>query len=387
MINNEELELTILMPCLNEEETLETCIVKAKKYLVDSNINGEILIADNGSTDRSIAVAENNSVRVVHVKNKGYGSALMAGIQSASGKFIIMGDADDSYDFSQLDRFIDSLRTGNELVMGNRFKGGISPNAMPPLHKYIGNPILSFLGKLFFKIPCGDFHCGLRGFNRESILALNLHTTGMEFASEMVVRSSIAQLSIDEVPTTLSPDGRTRAPHLNTWRDGWRHLCFLLMYTPKWLFLYPAIMLFLFGLITTICLFGGPMTISDIEFADKTFYAGALSLLISVQCLSLGSIVRKYATEQNFLPSPKYNNLLNKITLENAAFFAFSVIIIGLTLSFWCFYKWAAVDFGELDSHYINRTMVLSLTLIACGIQSFCTAFVSGIISIKKTYL
>ncbi|HEX8868831.1 MAG TPA: glycosyltransferase family 2 protein, partial [Lentzea sp.] len=229
-------ELTILMPCLNEAETLETCIRKAQGYLERSGVVGEVLIADNGSTDGSQKIATDLGARVVDIPAKGYGNALLGGIRAARGKFVIMGDADDSYDFSNLDDYVTRLRAGADLVMGNRFKGGIEPGAMPPLHKYLGNPVLSAVGVLFFKAPVRDFHCGLRGFQRDVMLKVGLHTSGMEFASEVVVKSCLAGLRIEEVPTTLKKDGRSRPPHLRSWRDGWRHLRFLLIYSPRWLF-------------------------------------------------------------------------------------------------------------------------------------------------------
>ena len=232
----EKTELTILMPCLNEEETIGLCIRKALSFLEQHQIKGEVLIADNGSTDQSRDIARRLGARVVNVEEKGYGSALLGGIRAAKGQYIIMGDSDDSYDFLNLMPFVSKLREGYDLVMGNRFKGGIEKGAMPFLHRYLGNPVLTFIGRLFFRIGISDFHCGLRGFRRESILAIGLNTPGMEFASEMVVKSALSGLKIAEVPTTLSPDGRSRPPHLNTWRDGWRHLRFLLIYSPRWMF-------------------------------------------------------------------------------------------------------------------------------------------------------
>ena len=242
------LELSIVMPCLNEAETLEVCIKKAQNSLRENQLAGEVIIADNGSTDGSQAIAERLGARVVPVDRKGYGSALLGGIAAARGRFIIMGDADDSYEFTNLMPFVAKLREGFELVMGNRFKGGIKPGAMPPLHRYLGNPVLTGIGRLFFGCPAGDFHCGLRGFSKAAIDRLNLQTTGMEFASEMVVKGSLQGLRITEVPTTLSPDGRSRPPHLRSWRDGWRHLRFMLVYSPRWLFLYPGLLLMLVGL-------------------------------------------------------------------------------------------------------------------------------------------
>ena len=250
-------ELTILMPCLNESETLATCITKAKGYLEWAGIEGEVLIADNGSTDGSQEIAKSLGARVVDVQEKGYGAALLGGIAAARGKYTIMGDADDSYDFSNLQGFLDKLRQGVDLVMGNRFKGGIAPGAMPPLHRYLGNPVLSWIGRLFFHISIGDFHCGLRGFNTEAIRRCELKTSGMEFASEMVVKASLYGLTMAEVPTRLSKDGRSRPPHLRTWRDGWRHLCFLLTYAPHWLYVYPALALMSIGLQGCLCLLSG----------------------------------------------------------------------------------------------------------------------------------
>jgi glycosyltransferase involved in cell wall biosynthesis len=226
---NREIELSIVMPCLNEAETLAICITKANNWLKTNNVIGEVVIGDNGSTDGSQEIALSLGARVVNVATKGYGSALMGAIEASNGKYVIMGDSDDSYDFGNLTLFVQELRNGHDLVMGNRFKGGVAKGAMPFLHRYLGNPVLSFIGRLFFGSKAGDFHCGLRGFRQDLVSFLNLQTTGMEFASEMVVKATIFKLNITEVPTTLSPDGRSRPPHLRTWRDGWRHLRFLLI--------------------------------------------------------------------------------------------------------------------------------------------------------------
>ena len=236
-----DLELTILMPCLNEAETLAICVRQAVAAIEASGVAGEVVVADNGSTDGSQEIARAEGARVVDVPTRGYGAALIAGIEAARGKYVMMADADASYHFEHLPRFLPRLDEGYDLVMGNRFAGAIERGAMPPLHKYIGNPILSAVGRIFFSIPVRDFHCGLRAFRRDRILGLNLRTTGMEFASEMVVKSGLAGLRMTEVPTTLSPDGRSRPPHLRSWRDGWRHLRFLLLYSPRWLFFYPGL--------------------------------------------------------------------------------------------------------------------------------------------------
>jgi len=255
------MEFTILMPCLDEALTVETCVQKARAYLERKGIIGEILVADNGSTDGSQSLAEAAGARVVDIKRKGYGAALLGGIEAAKGRFVIMADADDSYDFTDLDGFVDRLRRGSKLVVGNRFQGGIMPGAMPALNRYLGNPVLSFIGRTLFSSPIGDFHCGMRGFDRQAILELGLRAQGMEFASEMVVKASLAQLDIAEVPTTLSPDGRQRAPHLRPWRDGWRHLRFMLLRNPHWLFLYPGLFLTVLGLTGAAVLTVTPMQI------------------------------------------------------------------------------------------------------------------------------
>ncbi|HEX3084827.1 MAG TPA: glycosyltransferase family 2 protein, partial [Pyrinomonadaceae bacterium] len=281
--NLPECELSIVMPCLNEAETLEVCINKARGFIEKYGIDGEVVIADNGSTDGSQGLATKCGARVVDVVAKGYGSALMGGIRAARGRFIIMGDADDSYDFVNLMPFVEKLREGHDLVMGNRFRGGIKPNAMPPLHKYLGNPVLTFIGRLLFKSPSGDFHCGLRGFRKESAMELDLRTTGMEFASEMVVKMTLNKKRIAEVPTTLSKDGRSRPPHLRSWHDGWRHLRFLLLYSPRWLFFYPGLAAIIIGLVTWAYLLPSPQLIKGIRLDVNTLLYGALLLMLGYQ--------------------------------------------------------------------------------------------------------
>jgi len=280
------LELSIVMPCLNEAETVGRCIQKAQRSLAELGITGEIIVADNGSTDGSDVTATSVGARVVRVEAQGYGNALMSGISASRGKYIIMGDADDSYDFGNLGPFVEKLQEGFDLVMGNRFKGGIKRGAMPPLHRYLGNPVLTAIGKLFFKSPCNDFHCGLRGFNKTAIMKLDLRTTGMEFASEMVVKATLHNLRITEVATTLSPDGRSRPPHLRSWRDGWRHLRFLLLFSPRWLFLYPGALLMLVGFATGLWLLPGQRTVAGINFDIHTLLFAALAVIIGFQATS-----------------------------------------------------------------------------------------------------
>ena len=285
-------ELSIVMPCLDEAETLGICIAKANRFFADNHVAGEVVIADNGSTDGSQAIATALGARVIPVPIRGYGAALAAGIAAARGRFVAMGDSDDSYDFLGLMPFLLRLRDGEQLVMGNRFKGGIMPGAMPPLHRYLGNPVLSFAGRLFYNAPIGDFHCGLRAFDRAAILNLGLKTTGMEFASEMVVKAQLSGLRLAEVPTTLSPDGRSRPPHLRSWRDGWRHLKFLLTFAPKALFFYPGLALALAGIIGLLALLPGSVSVGSVRLGVTTMLFSAASVIIGAQLMSFAVVAR-----------------------------------------------------------------------------------------------
>lgn len=385
MNDQSSLELTILMPCLNEAETLAICIDKAQAYLQKSGVRGEVLIADNGSTDGSIEIAQQHGARVVHVPIRGYGAALSHGIANARGKFVIMGDSDDSYDFSKLDPFVAKLREGNDLVMGNRFKGGIAPGAMPFLHKYLGNPVLSFIGRLFFSIPVRDFHCGLRGFNRDRILALNLHTTGMEFASEMVVRSALAKYAITEVPTTLAKDGRSRPPHLRTWRDGWRHLRFLLLYSPRWLFFYPGLITFVIGAVLTFALLPGPVTVArGITLDVHSIIAGCITMLIGTQCISFALVARRYAAARGLLPDEyALKRYISPLTLERLLIVAGLLLVAGLVGVVRCIIVWGDVGFGPLRYGELIRMLVVSGTAVALGMQIGFTSFLSAMLDIE----
>lgn len=379
-----EIELTILMPCLNEAETLATCIGKARGYLARSGISGEVVIADNGSTDGSQDIAREAGARVVEISGRGYGAALSGGIAEAAGRYVIMGDADDSYDFSNLDGFIAALRAGNKLVMGNRFAGGIAPGAMPPLHRYLGNPVLSFVGRLFFRSSIGDFHCGLRGFDREAILALNLRTTGMEFASEMVVKATLAELPIAEVPTTLSPDGRSRRPHLRSFRDGWRHLRFLLLFSPRWLFLYPGLTLVVVGTLGSMLLLPGPMRIGpNIELDIHTLLASAMCVIVGLQAISFALIGRQFATRYGFIPrSQQYGGLLDALTLERVLLFSLILIVGGLGGFVWSLQQWANRNFGPLEYEIVMRVMIASVTGLVSGLQLMMSGFLSSMLDI-----
>ena len=316
--SNEGVELTILMPCLNEAETLEICIKKAKKSLKDNKIKGEVIIADNGSTDGSQEIAKRNGARVVDIPVKGYGAALIGGCNAAEGKYVIMGDADDSYAFDNIMPFVKKLRQGPVLVMGNRFKGGIEKGAMPPLHRYLGNPVLSGLGRMIYRSKIGDFHCGMRGYNVEKIKELDLRTTGMEYASEMVVKAELNNLKIAEVPTTLKKDGRSRSPHLKSWSDGWRHLKFLLMYSPKWLFLIPGAIMTVIGLIGTILLSFTPVSIGEVTFDVQTLFYFVALFIVGIQVLFFALYTKIYAMKAAMLPvKTKFDKKLLSFRFES----------------------------------------------------------------------
>ena len=377
-------ELTVLMPCLNEAETVGTCIAKACRFLAAAGISGEVLIADNGSTDGSQQIAEKFGARVVPIANRGYGATLNGGIQAARGRYVIMGDADHSYDFSALMPFVERLRSGVDVVMGNRFKGGIAPGAMPTLHKYLGNPVLSFVGRLFFHLDVRDFHCGLRGFDRDRVRALNLHTTGMEFASEMVVRAALADYRIEEVPTTLQRAGRSRRPHLRTWRDGWRHLSFLLLYSPRWLFLYPGLFLLAFGLFTAFVLLPGVVKVGNVGFDIHTFTVACIAVLVGIQALSFGVVARRFAIINRLLPPPRaFPSILAALTLERVLLAAAIIALCGVAGVIACVVQWASTNFGPLEYSEMLRILILSLTAIAIGIQLALTGFLSAIVEIS----
>src|SRR5262245_38982963 len=366
-----EVELTILMPCWNEAETIQRCVRKAMGLLAESGSRGEVLVADNGSTDGSQGMAEQLGARVVTIDRGGYGAALIGGIEAAAGRFVIMGDSDDSYDFTALGPLVAELRAGQELVMGNRFKGGIKPGAMPPLHRYLGNPLLSWSGRVFFSIPIGDFHCGLRGFSREAIGDLGLSSTGMEFATEMVVKAALRELKISEVPATLSPHGRTRPPHLRAWRDGWRHLRFLLLHSPRWLFLYPGLFFIAIGVMAIGSLWAGPVQLAAHVAIDiHSLVAACFAIIIGSQLTMFSALAQKYAMMQGFLPRiTKFHHTLSSLTLERIVPFGILLFVIGLVGSFWAVYSWAASGFGPITYNSIMRILVISLTAIVVAVQ------------------
>ncbi|MBR6526357.1 MAG: glycosyltransferase family 2 protein [Lachnospiraceae bacterium] len=375
------MELTILMPCLNEAETLETCINKARTYLETSGVDGEILIADNGSTDGSQDIARRCGARVVDVPMRGYGAALIGGCNAAYGDYVIMGDADDSYDFLHLDPFVEKLREGYDLVMGNRFKGGIEPGAMPPLHKYIGNPVLSFIGRLFYPSSIGDFHCGLRGYRRESILKLGLCTTGMEYASEMVVKATLYKLKIAEVPTTLKKDGRSHPPHLRSFRDGWRHLKFLLMHSPNWLFMYPGIALLVLGLLMTIGLMFGPISIGSVTLDIHTMLYGSAFAIIGASTIQFSLFTKTYAKKSGFIPVD--DKEISKLTEDRVILTGGILLGLGIVATILALVLWSKNSFGALDPQHIMRLTIPALTCMAIGVQMMFGGFFIGILNIK----
>lgn len=363
-------ELSIVMPCLNEAETLASCITKARTFLEEHAIHGEVIVADNGSTDGSQNIAIGEGARLVPVPQRGYGAALIGGIAAAKGYYVAMGDADDSYDFASLMPFIEKLRSGSELVMGDRFAGGIEPGAMPPLHKYLGNPVLSFLGRLFFKTPVRDFHCGLRAFNRESILGLGLRTTGMEFASEMVVKASLAGLRISEVPTPLRKDGRSRPPHLRSFRDGWRHLRFLLLYSPRWLFLYPGLALSALGLLSSIILMLGPLSIGSITFDVASLLYSIGATIIGFQATLFAILSKIYAVRAGLLPPSTRSDFIERFAqLERSVLVGLVLVALGIIASLLSVNYWRDQGFGDLDPATAIRAASPGLLSIALGAQ------------------
>lgn len=379
------IELSIVMPCLNEAETMGHCIEKAQRAFANLGIRAEIIVADNGSTDGSDAIAVSSGARVVRVEARGYGNALMAGIAAARGQYIIMGDADDSYDFGNIEPFLEKLRQGFELVMGNRFKGGIKPGAMPPLHKYLGNPVLTTIGRLFFKSECGDFHCGLRGFNREAIMKLDLRTTGMEFASEMVVKATLHNLSITEVPTVLSPDGRSRPPHLRSWRDGWRHLRFLLLYSPRWLFLYPGALLMLAGLSTGLWLLPGERTVAGIHLDIHTLLFAALAVIIGFQAVNFAVFTKVFAISEGLHPEDtRLSSALRILSLEGGLVVGTLILLVGIAGAVYALSGWGARSFGPLDPTRTMRVVIPSVTAITLGFEIILSSFFLSILGMKR---
>lgn len=377
------IELSVVLPCLNEAETVATCVAKAVRCMRENGVVGEVIVADNGSTDGSQDLARAEGARVVHIPTRGYGAAIQGGILAARGAYVLMADSDDSYDLGDLMPFVEQLREGYELVMGNRFTGGIEKGAMPFLHK-LGNPVLSGIGKLFFNVPTNDFHCGIRAFDRHRILELELHTTGMEFASEVVVQASLAKLKTTEVPTRLSQDGRSRPPHLRTWRDGWRHLRFLLMYSPGWLFLAPALLMLFVGLQGMALTAFGPHRIKHVGFDSGTLVVSGVLLITGMQLILFWAAGHSFAQARGLLPrSASFNRWMKRFSLERcvaAGVILFLAGAVGLGIGV---VRWTSVRFGELDRSEQIRLLVPSTTAIVLGMQLVFGSFLLGISTMK----
>jgi hypothetical protein len=381
----EQLELSVVMPCLNEAETLAVCIEKARQTLMEQGISGEIIIADNGSTDGSQTISINQGARVVPISAKGYGNALRGGIEAARGTYVIMGDSDDSYDFREIPRILEALREGNDLVMGNRFRGGIKPGAMPPLHRYLGNPVLTFIGRLFFWSPCGDFHCGLRGFSKAAAVKMDLRTTGMEFASEMVIKAVLLGMRIAEVPVTLSPDGRSRPPHLRSWRDGWRHLRFMLLYSPRWLFLYPGLSLMALGMLLGLVLLPGPLTLGSVTLDVHSLLYAAIMILVGFQAVTFAVFSKVYAMTNGLLPpNPRFSKVFRYFSLESGLVCGGIILALGLAGTIAGLGIWSGASFGSLDFQRMMRLLIPTGVALILGFQIIFSSFFLSLLGMGR---
>jgi glycosyltransferase involved in cell wall biosynthesis len=381
----EEIEVSVVMPCLNEVRTVGRCVDKAVQALQKLGVRSEVVVADNGSTDGSPLVAEAHGARVVHVQRKGYGSALQAGIAAARGRYVIMGDADDSYDFGNLEPFIERLRQGDDLVMGNRFRGGIRPGAMPWLHRYVGNPVLTGILNLFFATPIHDAHCGLRGFRKDAYARLGLNTPGMEFASEMVVKASLNRQKMSEVPIVLHPDGRDRPPHLRSFRDGWRHLRFLLLMCPLWLYRIPSVLLLGLGVILMVCLSPGPFVVGGVRLDVHTMLLGALCIILGYQTLWLWAFARICAATSGLMPADSFlARLLTRFQLERGLLAGAALVLIGLALNIRLVVEWWMQDLGDLQVQSTLRYTLWGFTAMVAGVQTVYGSFFLGMLRMAQ---
>ena len=379
------IEVSVVLPCLNERETVGICVAKAMAALQSAGIHGEVLVADNGSTDGSIELAQSAGARVVNVAQRGYGNALRGGIQAARGVYVLMADSDDSYDFGHIPRFVEQLRSGSDLVMGNRFLGGIHKGAMPVLHRYLGNPVLTAIGRLFFRSPSRDFHCGIRAFRKDSYDRMDIRSTGMEFASEMVVKASLLRMNVSEVATTLSPDGRSHPPHLRTWHDGWRHLRFLLMYSPRWLFLYPGIASILLGLAVCFWLLPGPRRIGNTVFDVHTLAYAFGSMLVGFQLLAFAVFTKVFAITEGLLPEdPRLNRVFVYIKLETGLLVGALLVVLGIAGSVFALSSWARTSFGAMNSESLLRIVMPSVFALTLGAQVIFSSFFLSILGLRR---
>jgi glycosyltransferase involved in cell wall biosynthesis len=384
-MDSEPLLVSVVMPCLNEAETLERCVRRALEALAAAGLAGEVIVADNGSTDGSQEIATRAGARVVPVAERGYGAALLGGIAAAKGRHVVMGDADDSYDFGEVPAFVARLEEGNDLVMGSRFRGRIEPGAMPPLHRWLGNPVLSFLGRLFFRVPVSDFHCGIRGFRREAIDRIGLRTTGMEFASEMVVKASLFGLRIGEVPVTLRRDGRSRPPHLRTWRDGWRHLRFLLIYSPRWLYLWPGLLLALLGAGLLAWLYPGPRQVGAATLDVHAMLGAAVMVLVGAEAVTFAVFAKVFAVTEGLLPEdPRVSRLFRVVTLETGLVASALLLATGSALCASVVLDWAAAVFNYLDYSVSMRRMIPGALLLVLGAHGLLSSFFLSILGLRR---
>jgi hypothetical protein len=379
-----DIEVTVVLPCLNEAETLATCVQKAVKSLAELGVAGEVLVSDNGSTDGSQAIARDNGARVVDAPIRGYGGALIAGIDAARGRYVIMADSDDSYDLSNLGPFIEQLRAGHDVVMGNRFKGGIAPGAMPPLHRYLGNPVLSWLGRLMFGLKVGDFHCGIRGFNRDRIRALGLCMPGMEFASELVVRAALAKYSIVEVPTTLAKDGRSRPPHLRTWRDGWRHLRFLLVFAPRKTLVWPGFLLGVLGALSTVALVLGPIQIGSAALDVSALVYTCAAIVVGAQLVIFGGFAEIYGEQEGIVHERHADRWTALLRLEVMVAVGLVLLLVGLGGTILAVTVWGRTGFGELDARATLRVVIPSATAITLGAIAIFTGLLTSLLTLRR---
>jgi glycosyltransferase involved in cell wall biosynthesis len=378
-------EVSIVMPCLNEAETLAACIQKAQHAIQEHGLSAEIVVADNGSIDGSQVIARELGARVVEVTRKGYGSALIGGIDAAGGRFVVIGDADDSYDFSAIAPLIEKLRQGFDLVVGNRFAGGIEPGAMPWSHRWVGNPVLTLISRVFFHTPVGDMHCGLRGFRKEAYEEMHLRATGMEFASEMVIKASLKRMKIAEVPVTLRPDGRSRPPHLRTWRDGWRHLRFMLLFSPRWLFLYPGLALFAVGVLLSALLIPGPLHVGAVRLDIHTLLVAGFLALLGYQSVLFAVFTKIFAVRAGFHPPhPLLERTFRYVTLEVGVTAGGVMAVVGLVALVVAVASWKSAGFGNLEPALTMREVIPAVVLLALGTQTVFASFFISILSIDR---
>jgi glycosyltransferase involved in cell wall biosynthesis len=381
----ETLDVSVVMPCLNESATIGACVTEALRTMERLNLCGEVIVGDNGSTDGSQEIASALGARVVSIEKHGYGAALQGAIAVARGRFVLMGDSDGSYDFTRLDLFLTKLREGYDLVIGNRFRGEILPRAMPSLHRYAGNPILSGIGRLFFKSPIGDFHCGLRAFRRDRIEQLHLKMLGMEFASEMIVKATLFGLRLTEVPTTLSPDGRNRAPHLRTWRDGWRHLRFLLLYSPRWLFLYPGLLLFVLGTLASLWLLPGPRTVGQITFDVDTLLFSAMTILLGFQSINFAVFTEVFAVTRGLLPQdPLLSKVFRHVKLETGLLGGIALLLAGGGMWIAGLRYWSSMHFGPLNPTTVLRIVIPGIVCLTLGFQVILSSFFLSVLGMGQ---